>query len=206
MYCTRVWLTLVFSLCFFLPSSVEGSQINLRIPHGFEFGISRKDALNLIEPSKVKVVSDRKYSNDIRKVVLGGSVAGVTLDPSPDHETRLEFYKDKLMSSSILFVFEDESRFASAKNELIGNLADALGDTFKREKMFSYEVLSWDLLDTVVLANLNSQKRTIEIEYVHKPILEKKTAKDLHRKRREDPGDPAKQMFIDSNFSAQKRR
>ena len=206
MYCARVWLTLVFSLCFFLPFSVEGRQVNLRIPHGFEFGISRKDALILVEPSKVKVVSDRKYSNDIRKVVLSGSVAGVTLDPSPDHETRLEFYKDKLMSSSILFIFEDESRFASAKNELIGNLADALGDTFKRGKMFSYEVLSWDLSDTVVLANLNSQKRTIEIEYVHKPILEKKMAKDLRRKRREDPGDPAKQMFIDSNFSARKKR
>ena len=74
------------------------------------------------------------------------------------------------------------------------------------EKMFSYEVLSWDLSDTVVLANLNSRKKTIEVEYVHKPILEKKTAKDLRRKRREDPGDPARQMFLDSNFSAQERR
>ena len=206
MYCVRVWLTLVFSVCFFLPFSLEGSQVNLRIPHGFEFGISRKDALNLVESSELKVVSDRKYSNDLRKVVLGGSLAGVALDPPPGHETRLEFYKDKLMSSSILFSFEDESRFSSAKNELIGDLKGALGDTFKREKMFSYEVLLWDLSDTVILANLNSQKRTIEIEYVHKPILEKKTAKDLRRKRREDPGDPAKQMFLDSNFSAQKKR
>lgn len=160
----------------------------------------------MIESSDLKVVSDRKYSNDLRKVVLGGSLAGVALDPLPDHETRLEFYKDKLMSSSILFSFEDESRFASAKNELVGNLTGVLGDAFKREKMFSYEVLSWDLSDTVVLANLNSRKKTIEVEYVHKPILEKKTAKDLRRKRREDPGDPAKQMFIDNNFSAQKKR
>ena len=206
MYCARVWLTLVFSVCFLLPSSAEGSQEDLRIPHGFEFGISRKDALNMIEFSKLKVISDRKYSNDLRKVILGGSLAGVALDPPPDHETRLEFYKDKLMSSSILFSFENEGRFASAKNELIGNLAGVLGDAFKREKMFSYEVLSWDLSDTVVLANLNSQKKTIEVEYVHKPILEKKTAKDLHRKRREDFGDPARQMFIDNNFSTQKKR
>ena len=206
MYCARVWLTLVFSVCFFLPFSAEGSQEHLRIPHGFEFGISREDALNMIESSKLKVVSDRKYSNDLRKVVLGGSLAGVALDPLPDHETRLEFYKDKLMSSSILFSFEDESRFASAKNELIGNLTGVIGDAFKREKMFSYEVLSWNLSDTVVLANLNSQKKTIEVEYVHKPILEKKTAKDLHRKRKEDPGDPARQMFIDNNFSARKKR
>lgn len=202
----RVCLTLVFSVCFFLPFSVEGSQENLRIPHGFEFGISRKDALGLVESSELKVVSDRKYSNDLRKVVLGGSVAGIAFDPPPGHETRLEFYKDKLMSSSILFSFEDKGRFASAKNKLIDDLKDALGDTFKREKMFSYEVLSWDLSDTVILANLNSQKKTIEVEYVHKPILEKKTAKDLHRKRREDPGDPARQMFIDNNFSAQKKR
>lgn len=206
MYCARIWLMFVFSVCFFLPFSLEGSQANLRTPHGFEFGISRKDALNLIESSKLKVVSDHKYSNDLRKVILDGSMAGVTFDPPPGHETRLEFYKDKLMSSSILFSFEDEGRFASAKNELIDNLADALGDTFKREKMFSYEVLSWDISDTVVLANLNSQKRTIEIEYVHKPILKEKTAKDLRRKRREDPGDPAKQMFLDNNFSAQKKR
>ena len=206
MYYVRVWLTFVFSVCFLLPFSAEGSQEDLRTPHGFEFGISRKDALGVIESSKLKVVSDRKYSKDLRKVILGGSLAGVALDPLPDHETRLEFYKDKLMSSSILFSFEDESRFASAKNELVGNLTGVLGDAFKREKMFSYEVLSWDLSDTVVLANLNSRKKTIEVEYVHKPILEKKIAKDLHLKRREDFGDPAKQMFIDNNFSTNKKR
>ena len=206
MHCARIWLTLVFSVCFLLPFSAEGGQEHLRIPHGFEFGISRKDALNMIESSRLKVVSDRKYSKDLRKVVLGGSLTGVALDPLPDHETRLEFYKDKLMSSSILFSFEDESRFASAKSELVGSLTGVLGDAFKREKMFSYEVLSWDLSNTVVLANLNSQKKTIKVEYVHKPILAKKIAKDLHIKRREDFGDPARQMFIDNNFSAQKKR
>lgn len=206
MYCARTWLTLIFSVCFLFPFPLEGSQVNLRIPHGFEFGTSRKDALNLIEFSKLEIVSDRKYSNNLRKVVLDGSLSGVALDPPPDHETRLEFYKDNLMSSSILFSFEDETRFAFAKSELVGDLANVLGDAFEREKMFSYEVLSWDLSDTVVLASVNSKKRTIEIEYIHKPVLQKKTAKDLRRKRREDPGDPARQMFIDSNFSAQKKR
>ena len=206
MYCAKTWLTLIFSVCFLFPFPLEGSQVNLRIPHGFEFGISKKDALGLIESSKLEVLSDREYSKNLRKVVLGGSLSGVTLDPPPDHETRLEFYRDNLMSSSILFSFEDETRFAFAKSELVGDLANVLGDTFKREKMFSYEVLSWDLSDTVVLASLNSKKRTIEIEYIYKPVLEKKTAKDLHLKRREDFGDPARQMFIDNNFSAQKKR
>ncbi len=206
MHCTKTWLALIFSVCFFSPLPLEGSQVNLRTPHGFEFGISRKDALNLIEFSELEVVSDRKYSNDLRKVILGGSLSGVALDPPPDHETRLEFYKDNLMSSSVLFSFEDETRFAFAKSELVGDLANVLGDTFEREKMFSYEVLSWNLSDTVVLASLNSKERTIEIEYIHKPVLEKKTAKDLRRKRRDDPGDPARQMFIDSNYSAQKKR
>ncbi|MCY3986060.1 MAG: hypothetical protein OXF23_03335 [Candidatus Dadabacteria bacterium] len=199
-------MALVFSVCFFFSFSVEGSQTNRENPHGFKFGISRKDAFDLIEFSNLKVVSNHKYSNDLRKIVLSGSLSGVTLDPIPSHETRLEFYKDKLMSSSVLFSFEEPSRFLSAKSKLIGSLADVLGDRFDREKMFSYEVLSWDLLDTVVLATLNFKKKTIEIEYVHKPILEQKTAKDLRRKRREDPGDPAKQMFLDSNFSAQKKR
>lgn len=206
MHCARTWLTLIFSVCFLLPFPLEGSQVNLRIPHGFEFGISRKDALNLVEFSKLEIISDREYSNNLRKVVLGGSLSGVALDPPPEHETRLEFYKDNLMSSAILFSFENETRFTSAKSELVGDLANVLGDTFEREKTFSYEVLSWNLSDTVVLASLNSKKRTIEIEYIHKPVLEKKTAKDLRRKRRGDPGDPARQMFIDSNFSAQKKR
>ena len=206
MYCARIWLTLIFSVCFLFPFPLEGSQVNLRIPHGFEFGISREDALNMIESSRLEVISDREYSNDLRKVVLGGSLSGVTFDPPPDHETRLEFYKDNLMSSSILFSFEDETRFTFAKSELVGDLANVLGDTFEREKMFSYEVLSWNLPDTVVLASLNSKKRTIEIEYIHKAVLERKTAKDLRRKRREDPGDPARQMFVDGNFSAQKKR
>lgn len=206
MHCIRTWLALIFSVCFFFPFPLEGSQVNLRTPHGFEFGISRKDALNLIESSRLEVLSDRKYSNDLRKVVLDGSLSRVALDPPPDHETRLEFYKDNLMSSSILFSFEDETRFAFAKSELVSDLTNVLGDTFEREKMFSYEVMSWNLSDTVVLASLNSKRRTIEIEYIHKPVLEKKTAKDLRRKRRDDPGDPARQMFIDSNFSAQKKR
>ena len=206
MYCAKTWLALIFSVCFFFPFLVEGSRASSEIPHGFEFGVSKKDALNLIESSNLKVVSNRKYSNDLQKIVLSGSLSGVTLDPLPGHETRLEFYKGKLMSSSVLFSFEEKSRFMSAKSNLVGGLADKLGDSFDREKMFSYEVMSWDLPDTVVLATLNSKKKTIEIEYVHKPILEQKTAKDLRRKRREDPGDPAKQMFLDSNFSAQKRR
>ncbi len=203
---TKTWLALIFSVCFFFSFPIHGSQVNLRIPHGFEFGTSRKDALALIESSKLEIVSDHKYSNDLRKVVLNDSLSGVALDPAPDHKTRLEFYKDNLMSSSVLFSFENETRFASVKGKLVDDLTNVLGDSFEREKMFSYEVLSWNIMDTVVLANLNSKKRTIEIEYIYKPVLEKKTAKDLHRKRRDDPGDPAKQMFIDSNFSAQKKR
>jgi len=205
MYCARVCLALFFSACVLFPLSVDGSQVDIRVPHGFEFGTSRKDAINLIDSSSVKLVSDNKYSNNLRKIILDGSIAGVILEPPPRHETRLEFYKNKLMSSSILFSFKDESSFTLAKDELFGNLVDILGGTFKRERMFSYEVLTWDLSETFVIANLNPKKKTIEIEYVHKPILEKKVAKDLRRKRRGDPGDPAKQMFIDNNFSVQKK-
>ncbi len=202
----NTWLTFVLSICFLFSLPVEEIQADESIPHGFKFGTSRKDALSIIESHGVKIVSDSEYSDDLRKIVIGGSVPGVSSDTSPVHETRLEFYKDKLMSSSILLDFESESRFTSSARELIDELTNIFGGAFKREKMFSYEVLLWDLLNTKVLLNMNAQKQTVEIEYVDKRILDKKTAKDFERRRKKSPGDPAKEMFIDNNYSAKKRR
>ncbi len=205
MFSVKILFALVFSVSVFLPFRAETKQIDVTAPHGFLFGMSKKDALNRIETLGLGVRSNQKYSNSITKIVVGGSAAsgGVVLVPLPDHETMLEFYKDNLMSSSVLFNFEDSSGFASAGKSVVSSLADMFGTSFSREKVFSIEVLSWDLPETVVLANLNPEKRIIEIEYIHKEVLAKKTEKDLERKRRGDPGDPAKEMFIDNDFSAQ---
>ncbi len=183
----------------------QATQIDTNAPHGFLFGMSKKDALQQIESLGLKVKSDQKYSNNMRKIAISGSVTlgGLALLPLPDHETRLEFYKDNLMSSSILFNFEDSDGFTSAKKSVVLSLFDTLGGSFSREKVFSIEVLSWNLKDAIVLANLNPGKKTIEIEYIHREVLTEKTEKDLERKRRGDPGDPAKEMFIDNDFSAQ---
>ena len=63
-------------------------------------------------------------------------------------------------------------------------------------------MLRWELADVLVLMSLNPDKKTVKLEYVSRSVLGKKTAKDLERKRRDDPGDPAKEMFIDGDYSA----
>ena len=202
MLLTTLRLALILQVFLFLPRSHSLAEADTDAPHGFEFGISREDALVLIRASGLELVSDSEYSKELKKVVVRGSVSGVAPEFPAVRETRLEFYNDRLMRSSLLFGFEDASGFSSARSLLEQDLRGSFGESFKRDRMFSYEVLFWNLSATNVLLSLDERRRTIELEYEHKPILSRKTAKDLDRRRKKDPGDPAKEMFIDSNYSS----
>lgn len=193
---------LVLPVFLLLPCVLSLAEGGANAPHGFEFGISREEALALISASDLELVSDSEYSKKLKKIVVRGSASGVAPEFLDVRETRLEFYDDRLMRSSLLFGFEDASGFSSARSLLEGDLRGTFGESFKRDRMFSYEVLVWNLSDTNVLLSLDEKKRTIELKYEHRPILSRKTAKDLDRRRRKDPGDPAKEMFIDGNYSA----
>lgn len=193
---TTARLTLVFSVLLFFPLCLSLAEVNTAAPHGFDFGMSRKAALSRAGSLGLEVVSDSKYSKELRKVVLRR--------PAPDAGplTLLEFYDDELMSSSLVLSFEDGKGFASARNRLEGELRGNFGESFKSDRVFSYEVLRWELADILVLLSLNPDRKTVKLEYVNRSVLGKKTAKDLERKRRDDPGDPAKEMFIDGDYSA----
>lgn len=193
---TTLRITLVFSVLFSFPLSRPLAEATAAAPHGFDFGISRKAALASAGSLGLEVVSDSKYSKELKKVVLSPSA------PDAGRRILLEFYDDRLMSSSLLLTFEDGEGFAAAKNRLEGELRGNFGESFKRDRVFSYEVLRWELADVLVLMSLNPDKKTVKLEYVSRSVLGKKTAKDLERKRRDDPGDPAKEMFIDGDYSA----
>ena len=200
---TTARLALVFSILLFPLSSRAQSEVSVAAPHGFDFGISRKAALARAGPLGLEVVSDSRYSKKLRKVVLRGSDDGPA--SGAGRSTLLEFYDDSLMSSSLLLSFENREGFDSARNRLEADVRGELGESFKRDRVFSYEVVRWDLPDTLVLMNLNPGKRTIKLEYVSKSVLGKKTAADLRLKRRGRPGDPATEMFVDGDYSTRPR-
>ena len=201
---TAASLALVFSILLLPPCLGARGEANIAAPHGFDFGISRKEALARTGTLGLEVVSDGRYSKKLRKVVLRGSAAGPA--PGPGRSTLLEFYEDRLMSSSLLLSFEDGEGFASEKNRLEADIRGDLGESFKRDRVFSYEVTRWDLPDVLVLMSVNPDKKTIKLEYVSKSVLGKKTAADLELKRRNPPGDPAKEMFVDGDYSTRPRR
>lgn len=202
---TAASLALVFSILLLPPHFGARGEANIAAPHGFDFGISRKEALARTGELGLEVASDSKYSKKLRKVVLRASAAGGPA-PGPGRSTLLEFYEDRLMSSSLLLSFENGEGFASEKNRLEADVRGDLGESFKRDRVFSYEVTRWDLPDILVLMSVNSDKKTIKLEYVSKSVLGKKTAADLELKRRNPPGDPAKEMFVDGDYSTRPRR
>lgn len=200
---TAASLALVFSILLLPLSFPARGEMNVAAPHGFDFGISRKDALARTGTLGLEVASDSRYSKKLRKVVLRAPASGPA--SGPGRSTLLEFYEDRLMSSSLLLSFDDGEEFASARSRLEAAVRGDLGESFKRDRVFSYEVIRWDLPDTLVLMSVNPDKKTVKLEYVSKSVLGKKTDADLEIKRRNDPGDPAKEMFVDGDYSTRPR-
>ena len=199
---TAAGLALVFSILLFPPAFLARGEANVASPHGFDFGISRKEALARTGTLGLEVASDSKYSKKLRKVILRASSGPAS---GPGRSTLLEFYEDRLMSSSLLLSFDDGEGFASARSRIEAEIRGALGESFKRDRVFSYEVTRWDIPDTLVLMSVNPDKKTIKLEYVSKSVLGKKTAADLKIKRRNAPGDPAREMFVDGDYSTRPR-
>lgn len=200
---TAASLVLVLSILLLPPPFPARGEANVAAPHGFDFGISRKEALARTEALGLEVASDSRYSKKLRKVVLRASASGPA--SGPGRSTLLEFYEDRLMSSSLLMSFDSGEEFASARSRLETAVRGDLGESFKRDRVFSYEVIRWDLPYTLVLMSVNPDKRTVKLEYVSKSVLGKKTDADLEIKRRNDPGDPAKEMFVDGDYSTRPR-
>src|SRR3990172_13392611 len=83
------------------PEEKEGKNVSAL---GFNFGISKKDALETIKSQGKKVVEDTVDSKEIRTIIVEGALVELPVDiNNVDLKTKLEFYDNELMASSLVF-------------------------------------------------------------------------------------------------------
>src|SRR3972149_9771044 len=83
------------------PEEKDGKNVSAL---GFDFGISKKDALEVIKSQGRKVVENIVDSKDIRTIIVEGALIELPVDTSnADLKTKLEFYDNELMASSLVF-------------------------------------------------------------------------------------------------------
>ena len=175
-------LIFIFSLVVsFQISSAEGLDINN--PHGIELGSSKKEAINLIESNNMIILENEKDSKDIRRIIFDGSLVNPEITNSDHHETRLEL---------------------KAQEQYLDYFKQKVGEATSSEKMLSYELWSWDIENYKILLNSNIKNKSLKVEYVYEPVLNKKIAKELDLKRKGPRGDPAREMFVDGTYSKPK--
>lgn len=166
---------------------------------GFNFGISRKQALEIIKSQNKKVVEDTVDSKKIRTVVVEGAFIELPADTNySDVKTKLEFYDNELMASSLVFKSDDPSKQSELETELSKFLISLYGEPKGKEEVLHLTTWTWQIPNVSVVLSTNPDNNVTRIEYVYKPLNQSR--KDEGYKQ-DERSDPAKQMFIDGNYS-----
>ena len=195
----------LYIVVFFLfPLSGFSTEADVNKPHGFEFGSSKKEVVKIIEDSNKVILENEKDSKDVRRIVFDGSIVDLPISKTVQHETRLEFFKKKLMSSALNYKFNDDSELMNAVEEYLNYIKTHYGEASESEKMLSYELWTWRFPDIKILLNSNVKNKSLTIEYLYEPVRNKKIAKELKDKRKTPVGDPAKEMFLEGTYSRPK--
>src|SRR5574341_2431991 len=93
-------LALIFTTTLSFPEEKDGKNVSAL---GFNFGISKKDALEIIKSQGKTVVENTVDSKEIRTIIVEGALIEIPVDTSnADLKTNLEFYDNELMASSLV--------------------------------------------------------------------------------------------------------
>lgn len=191
-------------LAVFIFLSASGHTTDLNKPLGFEFGASKKDVKKMIEEKDILILRDEDQTKDIKRLIVNGSLNDAHVVSATHHETRLEFYKNKLMSSALFYKFEDSGELFDAKDEYLNRISDEFGEPTGMEKMLTYKLWTWNLATTRILLSSNNSSKSLKVEFLHEPLMSKKIEKEIDKKLYGEAEDPAKKTFIDGDFSKPK--
>lgn len=185
-----------------LPISVLSEETNLNSPLGFTFGISKKEAKELINSSGRNILKNEVDSKEIRTILIDGSIVDFPIITTTKKNTRLEFFKDKLMSTSLLMDSLDKEGITELESSLLAHLKGEFGEPSELEHVLTYKIWSWKIQDIKLLLSSNSNKGEIKLEYSYQPIMEARYQKEMSEKRKEKKvKNPADQMFKDADYS-----
>jgi hypothetical protein len=169
---------------------------------GFEFGIEKDQAFKIIKSEGREIIENTVDSKEVRMVVVEGAFIELPVNTSnADLKTKLEFYDDRLMSSSLVFESDSRSKQASLEAELARFLSGLYGEPEKREKVLHFTTWTWQTPDVLVIFSIDPKNDVVRIQQVYEPISRIKLEEEYDEKRGGEPSDPAKEMFLDGNYS-----
>jgi hypothetical protein len=169
---------------------------------GFNFGISKKQAVQVIESKGKKILENTVDSKDIRTILIQGSVEEIPLNiPESQSLTQLEFYDDELMTSTLILESADYLSRNEMANMLYQFLIDRYGETTNQEKVLNFMIWTWRQSKVKVVFSADQNSDIFKIAYTYEPLSQTKMEKELDEKRRGKPEDPATQMFLEGNYS-----
>ena len=198
------YILLLFSSLIILSTPVYSDDNNVNNPLGFKFGMSSKSAKKLIGNNGNQILKNEVDSKKIRTILFDGIIVEYPGINDTDKKTRLEFYKDRLMSTSLVLKNLSGSQFSEIQNELLTNIEADFGEPFSMDNMLSYDIWTWRRPDLKLILSTNRNKGEVKLEYTYMPIAEFKVEKELEVKRKgEETKNPADQMFKDGNYSQQ---
>ncbi|MGH7908694.1 MAG: hypothetical protein ACRENW_02455 [Thermodesulfobacteriota bacterium] len=203
---SKISLTILV-LTFFTTLSFSGEEDNKNVSAlGFNFGISKKDALEIIKSQGKKVVEDTVDSKEIRTIIVEGALIELPVDTSnADLKTNLEFYDNELMASSLVFKPNTILNQSALEAELFKYLSGLYGEPAGKEEVLGITTWAWHITDIAVILSSNPKNNVARIDYVYKPLNQSRIEDEFNQKQQGETVEPAKQMFIDGNYSAPKK-
>ncbi len=170
---------------------------------GFGFGISKKEALEIIRSRGKRILEDTVDSKRIRTVVFDSTVVDLPLDTlDTEVKTSLEFYRDKLLSSSLLLKPKDPMKQEELESQLSELLTARYGEPVNREEVLNITAWTWHVDKVRVILSSDPGKNLLKVKYIYEPLNQARREEELKQRQRGKPSDPAREMFIEGNYSA----
>lgn len=196
-------LALIFITTLSFPEEKDGKNVSAL---GFNFGISKKDALEIIKSKGKTVVENTVDSKEIRTIIVEGALIEIPVDTSnADLKTNLEFYDNELMASSLVFKPNNILNQSALEAELFKYLSGLYGEPVGKEEVLNITTWTWHIPDVAVVLSSNPKNNVARIDYVYKPLDQSRIEDEFKQKQQGKTVEPAKQMFIDGNYTAPKQ-
>ena len=171
-------------------------------PLGFSFGISDDDAEDIIETNGKRMIDNKVDSKKIRTITVQGMIVTLPLDlEGRDVSTGLEFFDDKLLSTSLILTAKDTSEESRMQNEFMKYLTAKYGEPSSSDSMLYFKTWTWHMPNVKMVFHTNQKDKIVKVEYTYEPVNQAKVEKELDKLRGTEAKDPAQQMFIDGTYS-----
>lgn len=204
---TKSRLLILIALSLFITVRYASAQQNADLaPLGFTFGISDDDAEDIIDSNGKRIMENSVDSKKIRMIVMQGMIVSLPLDlEGKDVSTGLEFFDDKLMSSTLILNAKDSYEKSQMSDEFMKYLTGKYGEPSSSDSMLSFNTWTWNMPDIKLVFHTNEKNNNMKVVYTYEPVNQAKREKELNKLRGTDEEiNPAQDMFIDGDYSKPK--